>query len=259
MSEVVALTPQPDDFDPSEIEELICEVDDQPVHLSMVVYGKSGTEKTRFGASGGKGTLIINCSEQKPISIRGMGAKVITLRDVHDLEKIFWYLRNGGHKNFKTVVLDSVSSLQKMFERYVVAENCKLNATKNKILTSQRDYGEVASYMNTWIMNYRNLQDVMNVVFIALERGPDEDNDLFRPDVIPSVARVLESSVNIVGRMYKREVTVKGKERIIPAMWVGSHDEYLTKDCTGCLGSEILLPTIPKIIEKIEKNYQGGK
>ena len=42
----VELTPQPSDFDPSEIECLIQEVDDQPVHLSVVVYGKSGIGKT---------------------------------------------------------------------------------------------------------------------------------------------------------------------------------------------------------------------
>jgi len=251
----VELTPQPDNFDPSEIECLIQEVDNQPVHLSIVAYGVSGIGKTRFGATGSK-CLVVNCGEQKPISIRGMGAKVINIRKVpDDLEKVFWYLRNGGHKNFDTLVIDGVSSMQKMLQRYVVAENCKLNATKNKILTSQRDYGEVGDYLTTWIMNFRNLQDVMDVVFLALERGPDEKNELYRPDVIPSVQRMLESSVNIVGRMYYKDVVSKGKELTVPSLYVAPHAEYMTKDCTGCLGKEILQPSIPKILKKINENY----
>jgi len=261
MDNIAELIPQPEDFDPTEIETLIEEVDDKPINLSLLVYGRSGVGKTRFGATG-ENVLVINCNEQKPISIRGMGAKVINVRKVpEDMEKIFWYLRNGGYKKFNTVVIDSISGLQKMYERFVVGEGVKKDASKNNVVVSQRDYGIVSNYMFVDITNYRNLQEVMNVVFIALERVPsgEENDDIKRPDVMPSVQRIVESAVNMIGRMYLKEVRVKGKKRVVAALYVGPHDEWMTKDCTGCLDNEILVPTIPKILKKIEENYNKNK
>jgi len=249
----VELTPQPDNFDPREIENLIQEVDDMDDYISILVYGVSGVGKTRFGATGDK-VLLINCNEQKPISIRGTGSKVITVRRVpDDTEKIFWYLRNGGHKNFNTVVIDGLSSLQKMYERRVVSDESKLNKDKHKIIVTQRDYGIVNNYMFVDIMNFRNLQDSMNVVFLALEREPDEKNDRYRPDLTPGSTRAVESAVNIIARMTLEEVTVKGKDLTLPVQYYGPHTECVTKDCTGKLGQRIFNPTIPKILEKIYK------
>jgi len=261
MDNIIELTPQPEDFDPTEIEALIEEVDNKPINLSLLVYGRSGVGKTRFGATG-KRVLIINCNEQKPISIRGMGAKVINIKKVpEDTVKIFWYLRNGGYKKYDTVVIDSLSSLQKMYERFVVDEGVKKDASKSNVIVSQRDYGIVGNYMFVDVTNYRNLQEVMNVVFIALERVPsgEENDDIKRPDVMPSLQRVVESAVNIIGRMYLKEVKVKGKNRIVSTLYVGPHNEWMTKDCTGTLGKEILVPTLPKLLKKIEENYNKNK
>jgi len=256
----VELTPPPDDFDPSEIEDLIKEVDDLPLHHSLLVYGKSGVGKSRLGASNMGRTLIINCNERKPVSIYGMGAKILTIRKVpDDTEKAFWYLRNGGYKNFDWVVVDSLSALQKMYERHVVKEESDKDKNKHKIIVSQRDYGIVNNYMFIDIMNIRNLQEVMNVMFIALEREPDEKVDTFRPDITPGTLNVITSAVDIVGRMHHREVVVKGKEMVVPTLWVGPHAEFLTKETTYTLGTEVLKPTLPKIIKRIEEGYAKRK
>ena len=252
----VELTPPPENFDPSEIEELLQDVGDTPMFHSFLFYGVSGIGKSRIAASGGEGTLIINCNERKPVSIRKSNAKIITIRRVpEDIEKVYWWLRGGAYKRFHTVALDSLTALLEMFKRYVVTEECKKNPAKHKIQTDLRDYGIANDHVKIWITNFRNLQDVMNVVFIALERPTDEKHDKIRPDLTPGCSNAAESAVDIIGRMYLTEIEHKGKEMIVPIIWFGPHEDFMTKETTFTLGDKMLLPTMPKIIKKIKEGY----
>lgn len=204
--------------------------------LKMLVYGQNGKGKTRFGASGPK-TLIVDCNEKGSLSIRRFPAKVFKIETWTDVDLAFWYLKGGNHP-FETVVLDTVTSLAQLCMKFVLGDEASRDPTKDPDMPSKREWGKVGELMRTVILNYRNLP--MHVVFLAQERrgfADDEDDDAPEvfPEVSPSVRTTLTASVDIIGRVYVKEVVTKGKggkKTTVPAyyMLVGPSERYVTKD-----------------------------
>jgi hypothetical protein len=119
--------------------------------------------------------------------------------------------------------------------------------------------------MKTMITNYRNLP--LNVLFTATERaresgeGGEEEEIVmvYGPNCSPSVASHLEASVGTIGRMIKREVVVKNKEKkttrreIRRRLMVGDSERYISKDRNGVFGGFIDAPDFTDMLTQIYK------
>lgn len=106
-------------------------------------------------------------------------------------------------------------------------------------MPSKREWGKVGELMRTVILNFRNLN--MNVVFLAQERRGFSDDEEEAPEVFPevspSVRTTLTASVDIIGRLYVKEVVAKAAEKGEKAksgyeyrMLIGPSERYVTKD-----------------------------
>jgi len=116
------------------------------------------------------------------------------------------------------------------------------------------------------ILNFRNLD--MHVVFLAQERrgfgDDDEDAPEVFPEVSPSIRSQLTAAVDIIGRMYVKEVVqkggTKGKKQTTTGyrMLIGPSERYVTKDRSESGLPRVLAlsdrtDNLTRIIERIKK------
>lgn len=209
----------------------ITSVKSLPKVLSMLIYGRSGTGKTTFGASFPTPALLIDIKEKGTDSISNVeGIDVVQVETWSELEEIFWFVQKGD--KYKSVILDQVSSMQDLAMAHAMAE-------EGKEIMSQRLWGVVSGLMKTWLLNYRDLVDKgINVLFIAHDRASKgestEDDDTIDPQVgarlMPSVASMLNGAVKAIGNTYVREVFLEDRTRKVEySMRIGPHAYYTTK------------------------------
>lgn len=202
-----------------------------PKVLSMLVYGRSGTGKTTFGASFPTPALLIDIREKGTDSIADRdGVDVVSINTWSELEEVFWYLKK--EKKYKSVILDQISSMQDVCMEHAMAE-------EGKEIMSQRLWGVVSGLMKTWLLNYRDLvEENINVIFLAHDRASKgesgEDDDTIDPQIgarlMPSVAGMLNGAVKAIGNTYVKEVFLEDKTRKVEyCMRIGPHAYYTTK------------------------------
>jgi AAA domain len=233
-------------------------------YLKMLVYGQNGKGKTRFGASGPK-VLLVDCNERGSLSIRHFPAQVFKVETWTDIDLAYWLLHSGQH-DFETVVLDTITSLAQLCMKFVLGDESSRDPTKDPNMPSKREWGKVGELMRTVILNFRNLP--MNVVFLAQERrgftdDEDEDAPEVFPEVSPSVRTTLTASVDIIGRVFIKEVVVTkgGKKKVAEPsyrMLIGPSERYVTKDRSESgLPKIITLPdstdNLAKLIQRIKR------
>lgn len=225
--------------------------------IRIMAYGRNGSGKTRFAATGPK-PLIIDVNEKGTKSVRRYkGAEVFPARSWEDITYAYWFLKSSRHE-YETVVIDTLTNMQHMCMAHVLGEAEDRDPNRPPSMPDRRAWGHLAELMKPLILNFRNLP--MHVAFTAQERtiGEEEEGTLeYVPDLSPGSRGVAMGAVDIIGRTYQKEVrTVKkeGERRKEIKTWesrmlVGPHDEYTTKDRTGALGRIIRKPTMQQIID----------
>lgn len=240
-------------------ESKISDVGDDFEFLKILIYGMNGKGKTWLGATGPK-PLIVDCNEKGTLSVRKVpDVKQFKVETWTDIDLAFWWLKRGKHDR-ETVVIDTVTSLQALCMKFVLGDEASRDPTKDPMMPSKREYGKVAELMRTVILNFRNLP--MHVVFLAQERRgfveDDEEAPEVFPNVSPSIRDTLTASVDIIGRVYVREVVTKkgGKKVTGPGyrLLVGPNERYLTKDRSNAgLAKTVRDPSVSGIIEQIKE------
>jgi len=208
----------------------------------MVVYGLNGRGKTMFGASG-PAPIIIDCNEKGTMSVRNFpDVQVFALDTWSDIDMIYWYLKAGEHEH-ETVVIDTISSLQSLCMKFVLGDEASRDPTKDPMMPGKREWGKMSELMRTQITQFYGLEDRMNVIMLAQERRGyvDEDEEesnepqIF-PSTSPAVRETLTAGVDIIGRMFVREVVKKekGEKKEVSGvehrMGIRPNDRYLAKD-----------------------------
>lgn len=213
-------------------------VDKSFEHLKALFYAQNGKGKTYLGASGPRKVLIVDCNERGTLSVSNFkGVDVFPVEVWTDIDLAYWHLHSAEHQ-YQTVVIDTVTSLAQLCMKFVLGDEASRDPTKDPEMPTKRDWGKVGELMRTVILNFRNLD--MHVVFLAQERRgftDDEDSDAPEvfPEVSPSIRTTLTASVDIIGRLYVKEVTRKGegdKKQTVPSyrMQVGPSERYTTKN-----------------------------
>lgn len=218
----------------------IKKVSSLPLILTALFYGRSGTGKTTISGTFPGPILILDIGEKGTDSVSDQdNVDVLQINSWDDIEEIYWEIESDNLK-YKTVVIDSIHSLQELAIVRVKEQNNK----QPEMQTSKRDYGMAASLMKTWIVNYRDLQEIdINIVFIAHERITSEDvedDEILVPEVgprlMPSVASSLNGAVNVIGHTFIREKITKSKtiggklkRQVSYCLRLGPHGCYTTK------------------------------
>lgn len=240
-------------------EDLIEDVGKTPKHMTWVVYGKNGTGKTTFGASG-EGTLVAEIEKDGTFSVRDKSdAKKFSVRTWKDFEKLYWYLKDNCSK-YKVIVLDTLTRLQELAIREIVLGNKASNADLMdddvvKITLQQR--GHIAQKMVYWLNAYNNLP--VHRVWLCQEAGNSEDLDVKDYEAYPDLTRKIRiyvcSDATVIARtMVKTKEIVDGgvlRKEPVYVLSTSAVEGYLIKDRTNVLGKGAINPKINELIDKV--------
>jgi hypothetical protein len=244
-----------------DIESRIQSLADMDGPQSVLLYGRSGTGKTTIAGTFPGPVIFLDIAEKGTSSVSDVvGGKGFRVENWEDFETMYWFLRAGNHP-YKTVVVDTVTMLQKFAREYILEQNGKeKNGVMNRSL-----WGQVAHLLSAWLINYRDLP--MHTVFTAQDRSTDEEENANEDQVIqevgprlsPSVAASLTAAVKIIGNTYIKEfvkVTSDGKTEKIYSfrLRIGPHALYLTKVRKAksiILPNSINDPTYDKLMKAI--------
>lgn len=208
-------------------------------YIKGLLYGKNGTGKTYISGTFPGPRLFLDIRERGLKSV--VGAKGDQKKRVVDTFEMFqmayWYLKNGDH-NYQTVVLDNITNLQKLILDYAMGKEENWDPNVDKDMPSRREYGYLSQFMQTWIINFRNLP--MNVVFIAQEKsGDDTDLESDEPTVFPqlttSVRGIIGGAVDFIGNTFIKLVEQVNEEKgtavTVPkyCLRLGPSTKYVTK------------------------------
>lgn len=241
------------------VERDIIPVSEATPHCKVLVYGRSKHGKTRFAASGPK-TIVVDINEKGTKSIRSYpGCFVYRVSKWEQLAWVYWYLREGKHE-YQTVVIDTLTQAQVLCMQHVLKNAEDRDPNRPPSMARRQDWGQLGEMMKPLIFNYRNLS--MHVVFVCQEKtdkSADEDEEVTNrkvPDLSPSVRGVALAAVEIIGRVYQKEVrsvnkrTKKETSKWETRMLVGAHEDYDTGNRTGTKLPRIIRnPTMQLMIE----------
>lgn len=217
---------------------------------SYVFYGRSATGKTTLASTFPGDVVVLDIRDEGTDSVSDVkGLKYMDVEDFEDFENMYWWLRKHKAIKFKTVVIDTCSQLQAMVVNEISGNNSKKKGLKPGDWGSmtKKEWGEVASILKEWFINYRDLTRLgYNVVFIAQDRvfnveDEDDTDGQIQPEVgpglSPSVAKTLNAAVNVIAntfirsKMITKEVNGKKKkvEQIDYCLRIGPSSTYMTK------------------------------
>lgn len=225
--------------------------DDADDPVTTVLYGRANSGKTTLASSWPKPMLYIDVKDRGSRSIRDIkGIKKRRIETFEDFEETYWWIVANPDR-YATVVVDTVSQLQRIA---VEEHHSRKKTSKGKRSAgdwgsmTKRDWGDVAALMKEWIINYRDLADIgIEVVFVAQDRAfnmseddEETEGDLppeIGPALSPSVAKLLNASVDVIGNTFLQTRVIKGntvkkiksKEIIEYCLRVGPNSLYITK------------------------------
>lgn len=223
--------------------------------LSIVVHGESGTGKSWFAdtapaprlvldAEGGSKFTPSNKTVWDPMATappEGTDTTVVYVRDFSQMSQVHAWLNSGQH-DYNSIVLDSVTELQK---------RCKDNLVGTSSMRIQ-DWGDLLTEMETLVRNMRDMwmHPVKAVpVTVLITTTKLDERGTYRPHVQGSLNLSMPYFVDVVGFLYtQQDAEIQGLRR---HLLVQNVPGFIAKDRTNRLGHEVLDPDISKMLIQI--------
>jgi len=224
------------------------------LHLKILIHGHPGVGKTVL-ASTAKDALLLDVEGGTLSILDKIEKKQITVEKINefeDLEKIYTELKSGKYKDKKTIILDSLTEIQKKLMDKIVKDHPEIKRAYGDGLALS-DWGYNIERMRRFVRTYRDLP--MDVIFICLSQIVKDENT-GATTLMPSLSGKLASDicgyVDIVGYLYAKENKEEEVERHLLFQPIS---KFFAKDRSGKLGISMENPSIIKIREKIfDKN-----
>lgn len=226
-------------------------------YLNILVYGESGTGKTRFA---GSADAVPNLRPVLFIDIEG-GTE--TLRNSYpnveqvrvstwkEMQQVYDVLFKGKTE-YQTVVLDSLTEIQK-FNMYDIMTNLvRTRPDLDPDVPGMREWGKNLEQIRKFVRAFRDLP--MHTIFTALERS-DKDQKTGMTSKMPSLSGKLASEVagflDIVLYYYVKQIGQGEDSEIQRLMLSKKTQNIIAKDRTDRLPLVIENPTMQAIFDII--------
>lgn len=223
--------------------------------LSIVVHGESGVGKSWFGDTAPAPRLILDAEGGSrftpshktvwdPMASEppaGTDTTVVYIRDFAQMSQVYAWLNSGQH-DYNSVVLDSITELQK---------RCKDNLVGTSSMRIQ-DWGDLLTEMETLVRNVRDMwmHPVKPIpVSVLITTTKLDERGTYRPHVQGSLNLSMPYFVDVVGYLYTQQnAEIQGLRR---HLLVQNVPGFIAKDRTDRLGHEVIDPDISKMLVQI--------
>lgn len=233
----------------------------------LFLYGRNKKGKTTFANSAGPHTLILD-PEFGTSEMKTQDPHVWPIHQWTDLDDAYGFARSGlgcqdkecahgfGHP-FTWVGVDGLTRISNMSLKYVMKLQEEKSLDRIPGLVQQRDYGKAGELMKDLLTRFHNLD--MGVVYTAQERmieasDSEEDEDaesegaMYVPDLPKGVRGMVNSLVDVIGRIYVVKVEIKGEVKAQRRLWISESVKYDTGYRSDFTLPEMLKnPTVPRL------------
>lgn len=186
--------------------------------FKIALYARNKVGKTQFACSSGLDTLLLDFNEEGYDTVRKYkNVSVYKCPTWDDVDPIYWYLRTGKHKH-EVIVLDTMTMLASIGMKWVLKDNLERDMNADPRTPSQQSYLKLNEMMKDAIIKFRNLP--YHIIFNVQEKvSTDEDDDgnvvtEVHPELSPGSRSTLLSATNLIGRLFVKQVEVKGKKKM---------------------------------------------
>lgn len=218
--------------------------------LTMVVHGESGVGKSWLADSAPTPRLILDVegginftpSEKVDWDTRNAPPEadtvVVRVRNVKAAQEAFTWLNAGKH-HFRSVVIDSLSEMQKRF----------VDDIAGTAQMKTQDWGTLLRKLEKLVRSFRDLTDhpsapIENVIFVCGTKVENETGRL-RPNLQGQMGTTLPYYVDVVAYLSyvpgEELGTFTRRAHFLPL------GDVSAKDRTNSLGAYMDDPTVPKI------------
>lgn len=231
---------------------------------TLLVYGKNGTGKTTFSATG-TNTLLVAC-EDGTRSLKGTkNAKNITAYRINtweDFTDLFLLLQKSvtgsgkvmldGKKQIDKIAIDTVTKLADICLRDVVLGEVKKDPTREVTRITQANWGEMTNKVVHWLELYRNELPV-DTLWLMQERRNGDSADIEEFSIVPYANRALNKYVLEQADIIARSSIVKVDGEVKFILNAAPHPLVVTKDRSGKLKTAIPNANWDKLLKYINK------
>jgi phage nucleotide-binding protein len=226
-------------------------VSERLAYINMLVYGDPGAGKTVLAGSADlvpdmRPVIFIDV-EGGTFSIRERfpDVKVVRVSAWDDMQSVYNALYAGKHE-FRTVVLDSLTEIQK-FSMYTIMEfTVAKDPDRDPDVPSMREWGKNIEQIRKLVRAFRDLP--MHTIFTALAKS-DKDGKTgavkTKPSLSGKLADEVAGFVDIVGYQYTKVMDDELRRFLLTT----AHERFVAKDRSDHLPPTLEMPTMEKIYE----------
>jgi hypothetical protein len=244
--------------------------------LNFLFYGDSNAGKTVLaGTAPGKVLWLVGENGHKSARARGARGLVRQVGNTATaLAAIDYLYDNERYKRLDWIVLDGLSTMQDRFRLGYTQEAFDLRpgSRAHRNLPDKPDYFNTQNFLKAWIPQLVDMPVNLIITAHAARTDKTENGELL---VFPNIqGKVSEVSNSISGLMdvtafyQKRRLRIRGQEqsKLVRRLWFDPPEprkgeeeiSYVVGDKLGCLGAYMDSPTMPRILEKINKREEAG-
>jgi hypothetical protein len=224
--------------------------DDKLTNLNILVYGESGIGKTIFAGSADavpelRPVLFVDI-EGGTFSLQNMGYKVdvVRVQTWKQMQDLYNELHEGKHP-YKTIVLDSLTEIQKFNMYNVMTELIANKPDADPDVPGMREWGKNIEQMRRYVRAFRDLP--VNTIFTALQKEEKDDRTGVRwikPSMSGKLASEVAAFLDVVLYYYQKEMADGDATVMKRFMLTQKTQSQIAKDRSGRLPIVIEDPTM---------------
>jgi len=233
-------------------------VQERSSFLNILIYGDSGVGKTTLAGSADsvpamRPVLFVDMEGGIESLKRTEYTEVETVRvkNWKEMQTVYDVLHSGDH-NYKTVVLDSLTEIQKFNMYNVMGELMQKRPDLDPDVPGMREWGKNLEQMRRMVRGFRDLE--MHTIFTALAKT-DKDEKTGLKSILPMLSGQLAAQVaafmDIVVYYYVKQIGNGDDAQFLRLLLTRKTEAVVAKDRSGQLPAVVQMPTMQVLFDEM--------